>query len=235
MAPAFDDQAVAYDRWYTTPLGQLVDRVEKEAIFALLPNLEERLVLEVGCGTGNISLALARRGARVVGVDVSGPMLAVAERKARRQGFAPVWIRGLAGFLPFAETSFDGVISILALDFIPDRPGAVREMVRVLRPGGFLVLALLNRYSLWTLKRTLRAWFKPSLWREVNFTTPGELRQLIQAHPDLEDLRTDEAVYFPPLTSPRLLPSYPWLERWGRRFRLPCGAFLVALAQKRAP
>jgi len=127
------------------------------------------------------------------------------------------------------------VISILALDFIPDRPGAVREMVRVLRPGGFLVLALLNRYSLWTLKRTLRAWFKPSLWREVRFTTPGALRHLIQSQLDLEDLHTDEAVYFPPLTSPRLLPSYPCLERLGRRFRLPCGAFLVALAQKRAP
>ena len=47
VAPAFDDQAAVYDRWYATPLGQLVDRVEKEAIFALLPDLAGRRVLEV--------------------------------------------------------------------------------------------------------------------------------------------------------------------------------------------
>jgi ubiquinone/menaquinone biosynthesis C-methylase UbiE len=160
MTPAFDEQAAAYDRWYATPLGQLVDRVEKEALFALLPDLRGRRVLEVGCGTGNISLELARRGARVVGLDLSGPMLALAAPKARQEALPLSLIRGAAGSLPFAEAGFDGVISILALDFIPDRAGAVREMARVLRPGGFLALALLNRYSLWTAKRMLRAWLK---------------------------------------------------------------------------
>ncbi len=233
MAPAFDDQAAAYDRWYATPLGGLVDRVEKEALFVLMPDLAGRRVLEVGCGTGNISLALARRGARVVGADLSGPMLAAARRKAEQEGAALLLVRGEAGRLPFPEACFDGVVSVLALDFIPDREGALREMVRVLRPGGFLVLALLNRYSLWTLKRVLRAWFKPSLWREARFTSPLELRRLLARHPDLEDLRTGQAVYFPPWDRPRLLPWYPFLERLGRRWRLPWGAFLAAAARKR--
>lgn len=234
MTPTFDDQAAAYDRWYATPLGQLVDRVEKAALFALLPDLHGRRVLEVGCGTGNISLELARRGAQVVGLDLSFPMLALAHHKARREGFALAFIRGAAGSLPLAAARFDGVISILALDFIPDRAGALREMVRVLRPGGFLALALLNRYSLWTVKRTLRAWLKPSLWRQASFTAPGELRRLLGAHPDLQIIRADQAVYFPPWSSPRLLPYYPSLERLGRRHRLPGGAFLVAAARKRA-
>jgi len=145
MAPAFDDQAAGYDRWYATPRGRLVDRVEKEALFALLPGLAGCRVLEVGCGTGNISVALAQRGARVVGMDVSGPMLDAARRKVPRQGPPLHWVRSLAGALPFPGNSFDGVISVLALDFMADRPGVVREMVRVLRPGGFLGLALLNR------------------------------------------------------------------------------------------
>ncbi len=233
MPPAFDEQAAAYDRWYATPLGHLVDRVEKAALFALLPELRGRRVLEVGCGTGNISLALARRGARVTGVDLSFPMLARAQHKASREGLALGFIRGAAGSLPFADTHFDGVISILALDFIPERAGALREMVRVLRPGGFLAVALLNRYSLWTVKRTLRAWLKPSLWRQASFTAPRALRRLLAGHPDLEAVRTGQAVYFPPRPSSCLLPYYPSLEGLGCRLRLPCGAFLVAVARKR--
>jgi ubiquinone/menaquinone biosynthesis C-methylase UbiE len=233
MTPAFDEQAAAYDRWYATPLGRLVDRVEKAALFALVPELRGRRVLEVGCGTGNISLELARRGARLVGLDLSFPMLTLAERKARREGLPLTFIRGAAGSLPLADAALDGVISILALDFIPDRAGALREMVRVLRPGGFLALALLNRYSLWTVKRTLRAWLKPSLWREASFTAPRELRRLLAGHPDLEAVRAAQAVYFPPWSSPCLLPFYPGLERLGRRHRLPGGAFLVAAARKR--
>jgi ubiquinone/menaquinone biosynthesis C-methylase UbiE len=234
MAPVFNDQVAAYDRWYATPLGQLVDRVEKEAVFALLPELGGRRVLEVGCGSGNISLALARRGARLVGLDVSGPMLAAAQHKARQQGLSLTWIRGLAGSLPFAEKSFDGVISILALDFISDRPGALREMVRVLRPGGFLVLAMLNRFSLWTLKRILRAWFKPSLWREVRFITPRGLRRLLGGHQEIGEIRHHRAVYFPPWAHFHLLPYYLYIERLGHQLQLPTAAFLVAAARKRS-
>ena len=233
VAPAFDDQAATYDRWYATPLGQLVDRVEKEAIFALLPDLAGRRVLEVGCGTGNISLALAQRGARVVGLDLSGPMLAGAQRRASQLGLPLAWIRGGAGALPFAKNSFDGVISILALDFIADCPGVLREMVQVLRPGGFLLLAMLNRYSLWTLKRVLQAWLKPSLWRGVRFITPGELKRLLVTSHDLEEIRHRQAVYFPPFSNPLLLQHYPVLERLGHKLQLPTGAFLVAVARKR--
>jgi ubiquinone/menaquinone biosynthesis C-methylase UbiE len=234
VAPAFDDQAAAYDRWYATPLGQLVDRVEKEAIFALLPELCSRRILEVGCGTGNITLPLARRGARVVGLDVSGPMLAAAQRHARQQRVPLAWIRGRANTLPFPVNSFDGVVSILALDFMAHRPEVLREMLRVLAPGGFLVLALLNRYSLWTLKRILRAWFKPSLWRGVQFITPRELGRLLVGHPELEAIRHRQAVYFPPLAHPWLVQHYPALERLGRQLHLPFGAFLVASARKQA-
>jgi ubiquinone/menaquinone biosynthesis C-methylase UbiE len=235
MTEVFDDQAAVYDRWYATPLGHLVDRVEKEALFALLPNLAGCRVLEVGCGTGNISQVLASRGARVVGLDVSGPMLAAAQSRARQHGYPPDLLRGLAGFLPFPGNSFDGVISVLALDFVADRQDAVREMVRVLRPRGFLALALLNRYSLWTLKRVLRAFIKPSLWRQVRFATSRELGRLLAGHPDLEGIAASQAVYFPPWATPGLVRRYPALERLGRALKLPHGAFLVAAAKKRGP
>ena len=233
MGLTFDDQVAAYDRWYATPLGQLADRVEKEVLFALLPEVQGRRVLEVGCGTGNISLALARRGARVVGLDSSGPMLAAARDKARREGLSLTWIRGLAGQLPCANESFDGVLCILALDFIDDRPGALGEMVRVLRPGGFLSVAVLNRYSLWTLKRVLRAWFKPSLWRQVHFTTPKELKRLLAGCEELVEIHLRQAVYFPPWANRQALRYYPHLERLGNMLNLKSGAFLAAVARKK--
>jgi ubiquinone/menaquinone biosynthesis C-methylase UbiE len=73
--------------------------------------------------------------------------------------------------LSFADESFDGILAILSLDFIKARQAATSELNRVLRPGDFLVAAALNRYSLWSLKRKIRAWFKSSLWGGVNFLT----------------------------------------------------------------
>ncbi|MDI6852088.1 MAG: class I SAM-dependent methyltransferase [Deltaproteobacteria bacterium] len=233
MNVIFDDQVAAYDRWYFTPLGQLADLVEKEALFDLLPEIAGRLVLDVGCGTGNISLALAHRGAQVVGLDASGPMLARARDKARRAELPLACIRGSAGKLPFAADSFDGVLSILALDFMADRDIAIQEMVRVLRPGGFLAVAMLSRYSLWTLKRAIRAWLKPSLWGKVRFITPKGLRRLLSSHPELTGLKTRQAVYFPPWKNPRLVLYYPYLESWGQKLGLPFGAFLATIAWKR--
>jgi len=233
MSPAFNDQAETYDRWYATPLGQLVDRVEKEAIFALLPEVSGLRLLEVGCGTGNISLALAHRGGRVMGLDASGPMLARAQDKTGRQGLPITWIKGLASLLPFADASFDGVLCILALDFMTDREMTLREMVRVLRPGGFVVVAMLNLFSLWTLKRFVRDWFKLSLWRQVRFITPGKLKHLLSGHPELVNIRTRQAVYFPPWTNRHLMRYYPYLEKLGTKLNLSTGAFLAVVARKR--
>jgi ubiquinone/menaquinone biosynthesis C-methylase UbiE len=233
MGMTFDDQAAVYDRWYATPLGQLVDRLEKEAIFALLPQVEGRRVLDVGCGTGNISLPLAHRGAQVVGLDASVPMLARARDKAGRQDLSITWVTGVAGQLPFDDESFDGVVCILALDFMADRPKAVQEMVRVLRPGGFLTVAVLNRFSLWTLKRVIRAWFRPSLWREVTFSTSRELWRLLLSHPEIGAIQGRQAVYFPPWKNPHLMRYFPYLENLGKKLHLPTGAFLAAAARKK--
>jgi ubiquinone/menaquinone biosynthesis C-methylase UbiE len=232
MDAAFDDQAAVYDRWFATPLGQLVDRVEKEAIFALLPEVKGLRLLEVGCGTGNISLALAHRGARVVGLDASGPMLARAQDKTRQEGLAITCIKGLASHLPFADESFDGVLCILALDFMTDREMVLQEMARVLRPEGFVAVAVLKRFSLWTLKRVVRAWFKPSLWRGVHFITPGELWRLLSSRPELADIRTRQAVYFPPWQNRHLVRYYPYLENLGKKMNLATGAFLAVVARK---
>lgn len=98
-------------------------------------------VLDVACGTGALTLAVAdlvgRKGS-VVGLDANPDMLAVARRKS-----APIeWIDGRAEGLPLPTGSFDAVVSQFALMFFEDRAGALREMMRVLVPEGRLAVAV---------------------------------------------------------------------------------------------
>src|SRR5262245_23249496 len=98
-------------------------------------------VLDVACGTGVLACAAAERvgpGGAVTGLDPNDEMLAVARTKSAHIE----WKNGHAESLPFAEASFDGVASQFGLMFFEDRAAGLREMMRVLRPGGRLVVAV---------------------------------------------------------------------------------------------
>ena len=96
-------------------------------------------VLEVAVGTG-LNLPHYPDGTRVTGVDLSDGMLAGARRRAGELG-RPVTLRQAdAHALPFADATFDTVVCTLGLCAIPDHEKAIDEMVRVLRPGGALIL-----------------------------------------------------------------------------------------------
>ena len=98
-------------------------------------------VLDVACGTGVLACAAARRvgaAGRVTGLDPNADMLAVARRKP-----ADVeWLDGRAEAIPLPTGSFDAVVSQFGLMFFEDRGAALREMMRVLRPGGRLAVAV---------------------------------------------------------------------------------------------
>ena len=98
-------------------------------------------VLDVACGTGALTIAVAERvgpGGSVVGLDANPEMLAVARRKP-----APIeWVEGAAEALPLPDRSFDAVVSQFGFMFFQDGTAALREMMRVLRPGGKLAVAV---------------------------------------------------------------------------------------------
>lgn len=95
-------------------------------------------VLDVACGTGVLTRAAAARGGRATGLDVNPGMLTVA----RRHAAGIDWRQGRAEALPFEDGSFDAVLSQFGLMFFDDRAAALREMLRVLRPGGRLAIAV---------------------------------------------------------------------------------------------
>jgi ubiquinone/menaquinone biosynthesis C-methylase UbiE len=98
-------------------------------------------VLDVACGTGVLTRAASKRvdtKGSVIGLDINDGMLAVAEKEAPQIK----WKQGRAESLPFEDASFDAVVSQFGLMFFEDRSAAIREMSRVLSPGGHLAVAV---------------------------------------------------------------------------------------------
>jgi ubiquinone/menaquinone biosynthesis C-methylase UbiE/DNA-binding transcriptional ArsR family regulator len=107
------------------------------ALLALLP--AEWVVADLGCGTGELSAALGPHVKRVIGVDNSAAMLKAASRRA--MGLKNVDLRrGDMAALPIESSSCDAALAVLALTYVADVAAAVREAVRILRPGGKLVI-----------------------------------------------------------------------------------------------
>lgn len=102
-------------------------------------------VVDIACGTGIVARTAVRRvGAdgSVVGLDLSGPMLETARSAAAAEGVSVEWREGSAVKLPLADAAFDVAVCQQGLQFFPDRLAALREMHRVLRPGGRLALSV---------------------------------------------------------------------------------------------
>jgi len=99
-----------------------------------------QVVVDVGCGTGNLSFAVlaAQRDARVTGLDPDASALRRAARKARRRGVSLTLVQGYADRIPAEDASLDHVVSALALHHVDDdgRVAFARDARRALRPGG---------------------------------------------------------------------------------------------------
>jgi len=98
----------------------------------------EQEILDLCCGTGDLSLGFARQGCKVTGADFTGPMLPLARAKAQRANLNLRLAQADAEALPFADGSFDAVTISFGIRNVRQPKQALKECLRVLRPGGKL-------------------------------------------------------------------------------------------------
>ena len=211
--------AADYDAWYDIPRGRWIGDAECRMLLRAVEPRQGESLLDVGCGTGWFTRRMAQLpGVQVTGLDINAEWLAYA----RERDAASTYIEGNALALPFADSSFDGVVSIAALCFTADWRRSVGEIVRVSR--GRFAIGMLNRHSLlWREKGRNGG---SGAYRGAYWVTPEELRDSVAGLP-VTDVRLRSAVFLPsgsPLarTVERVLPAH-----------LAIGGILVLSGRKR--
>jgi SAM-dependent methyltransferase len=207
-----------YDAWYDTPRGRWVGETEYAlAARGLAPQAGDSL-LDVGCGTGWFTRRAAADGLVVTGLDPNPDWLDYARA---RGGPESNWVEGDARDLPFADASFDHVLSIAALCFVDDERQAVAEAVRVAR----------RRFAIgWLNRSSLLYWQKgrgggSGAYRGARWHSASEVRALFTGLP-VRDLTLRSAIYLPS-GSRRAV----WLEQRIPAV-LPWGGLLLAAGEK---
>ena len=218
MATAlFDTWTDRYNRWFATPVGQLVRWYEAELLLDFLAPKPGERILDAGCGTGIFTDDVLKSEVQVTGVDLSLPMLshAVTHCGPRFTGICSDMCA-----LPFADNSFDRVFSMTAIEFVPDGASAMAELNRVVKSGGRVVVTSLNSLSPWALQRQEKAVKQGhTLFTRAHFRSPAEMRRLApvpcQSKTAIHFLKSDPVSHIPEI------------ERKGMEQNLETGAFLA--------
>jgi ubiquinone/menaquinone biosynthesis C-methylase UbiE len=137
VAAHWDRRAAHFDEDFGHSIRTPGERAAWDRILdVVLAGRRGLAALDVGCGTGFLTLELAARGQRVTGVDFAPAMITQARRKAAALGSAVTFEEADAERLPFPPASFDLVISRHLLWTLPHPEAAIDEWIRVVRPGG---------------------------------------------------------------------------------------------------
>jgi SAM-dependent methyltransferase len=207
-----------YEAWYQTARGHWVGETEYALAARLLAARPGDSLLDVGCGTGWFSRRAAADDLLATGIDRNADWLDYARS---RSSPAVNWVEGDARALPFADASFDHVLSIAALCFVDDERQAVAESVRVAR----------RRFAIgWLNRNSLLYWQKgrgdgSGAYRGARWHTAGEVRALFAGLP-VRKLELRTAIFLPSAT--------PWARGLERALpaALPWGALLLASGEK---
>jgi SAM-dependent methyltransferase len=203
--------------------------LDRPACLALLGDVAGKRVLDAACGPGLYAAELLRRGAEVVGFDQSPRMVEICKARAGRGEFRVHDLGDPIGWL--GDSSVDAALCALAMAYVDDRVGALRELRRVLRPGGALVLSTEHPTSGWlyhggsyfevrTVQETwsngwtLRRWLTPLETICEEFSAAGFLiERLLEPRPVPEAACVDPGEYELLTREPRGFMAFRLLPR----------------------
>ncbi len=229
----YDDFAGWYERERHLPYHRMLDDLEVEIVERYGAGKD---VFEVGCGTGLILHRVTQFARTAAGIDLSGGMLA----KAAARGL-PV-AQASATALPIASESVDVAYSFKVLAHIPDIEGALREMARIVRPGGWVLAEFYNARS---IRRLVKALKPPTAVSEqthdehvyTRYDDAAAIRSYLPR--DLEWVTSRGIRVITPIAKVHEVPILGAAVRWAehRLADLPgardLGGFLVACLRKR--
>jgi SAM-dependent methyltransferase len=161
----YDSLAEAYAAENETSLTNAYH--ERPATLALAGDVAGRRILDAGCGSGPLFAALRERGAIVTGIDSSSKLLEVARRRLGAD--ADLQLADLTSPLPFADATFDDVIASLVMHYLPDWGPTLRELRRVVTPGGRLIMSIYHPTTAYCIERLAGRrpdYFAPYRWTE---------------------------------------------------------------------
>jgi SAM-dependent methyltransferase len=207
-----------YESWYRTPRGRWIGETEYALAARLLAARPGASLLDVGCGSGWFSRRAAADGLAVTGLDRNPDWLEFARAHSSP---ASRWAVGDARALPFADASFDHVLSIAALCFVDDERQALAEAVRVARRS--FAIGWLNRSSL--LYRRKGGHGGSGAYRGARWHTPAEVLALFADLP-VRNLTLRSAIFLPSGSA-----CATWLERVVPK-ALPWGGLLLVAGEK---
>ncbi len=205
-----------YDRY----IAPAVEDLARTMIDRLVADDGSRALLDVGCGGGQNAALLAdlRPDVRITGLDLSPEQVARAARRGARFGDRLRFVAGSALAMPFDGEAFDAVYSVASIKHWPDPRRGLEECIRVLRPGGLLVVVEADRgCRLDDARRFVDRWRLPSPVRRI--ALPMFRTWIAGQAFDLEDTRALFAGLPLEGVSVRRIPEVPGLIAEGRRAR----------------
>jgi ubiquinone/menaquinone biosynthesis C-methylase UbiE len=220
----FDEYANKYDKWFDTPEGKIVKKFELELLLKFINPRKGKSMLEIGIGTGLFAMEFRKMGMAVSGIDPSEEMMKIAQSR----GFEVK--KGVGENIPFEDNSFDVTLAMTSIEFSREPAKFVKEMKRVTKPGGNVVVAALNLLSLYGIERRIRGIFEKNVFTKAHFYTFWELKRLL--YMQLKEVKTSSCVFTPPNPSDYILKNAEKIEKLGVKYLKPFGALLVGKGVK---
>jgi len=171
IAKSFGAASTSYD------VSARLQRYSGKHLMPWLPNRNDLTVVDLGCGTGFFTDILASKYQQVIGLDISTKMLSFAKQNRDQDIF---WLEGDANCIPLQDNSVDLIYSNLMIQWLDPLDVALKEILRVLKPGGVFLFSTLTDGTLFELK---------SSWKQVDddqhvieFKAEAELENLLNSN-----------------------------------------------------